>query len=90
MKSLAYFLVFSILISFALSNEVSSDLSTDSKPCDSTCLQCQETVYALKFHGTADCGYSHCKNTVFIYITIFSVLKLKKHGKDQIPHLLLL
>lgn len=65
MKSLALFIVLSIFISFAMSNEASA--STDS-PCESKCMACQQTAYNLKFHRKANCQKNHCRTTVFFIL----------------------
>lgn len=57
MKSLAYFLVLTLVSSIAMSK-------FNDKPCDSPCLVCQQTVYNLKFYGKANCKNQHCRTTV--------------------------
>jgi hypothetical protein len=65
MKSLALFLVLSILFTLALTSETSEGTSTSTEaPCESKCLGCQQTVFNLKFHNKANCKNNHCRTTV--------------------------
>lgn len=66
MKSLAIFLILSVLISFSFATQSNFQIQelTES-PCDSQCLSCQQVVYNLKFQNKANCQNSHCKSTVF-------------------------
>lgn len=68
MKSLALYISLSLLISFSLQSSYNSNFenSFDSEtPCESKCLACQQTVYNLKFHQTANCKKNHCRSTVY-------------------------
>lgn len=40
-------------------------LGTLKEACDNPCVECQRTVYQLKFQNVADCGNAHCRNTCY-------------------------
>lgn len=51
-----------LLVNLAYANFMQESEHTDSS-CDNSCLQCQNTVYQMKFHKVADCQGQHCKST---------------------------
>jgi hypothetical protein len=76
MKSLAIYIILSILISFSLQNSTTANIENfieSEVPCESKCLACQKTVYNLKFYQTPNCKKNHCKSTVFNFYLFFII-----------------
>jgi hypothetical protein len=85
MKSLAVFLVLSILFTFSLTLETSEGITTSTEtPCESKCLACQQTVYNLKFHKKANCKNNHCRTTVLKLFNHFSAIKFGVTGTKPV------
>ena len=53
-----------ILIIFLIVNLKTQDIAENR--CKNRCLDCQKTVYNLKFQRKLDCNKSYCKTTVII------------------------